>query len=138
MDILSSLGIIHERINKLLQEELKQSGISMSCGHIWLLSIVYKNGGFVEIKELVITLEKKKTTISEMVNTLEKKGFLKKYQSIDDKRIFCVKTTEKAEEMKAEVMNIINIISEKMMLGISAENKSIAEDTMRLMAQNIK
>lgn len=138
MDILSSLGIIHERINKLLQEELKQSGISMSCGHIWLLSLVYRNGGSIEIRDLVKTLEKKKTTISEMVSTLERKGFLIKFQSMDDKRIFCVKTTGKADEIEEEVMKVIHIISAKIMKDISVENISMTEETMSKMAQNIK
>jgi len=138
MDTLSSLGIIHERINKELQNALKDVGIKVSCGHIWLLTLVYQNGGFIEIRELVRTLEKKKTTVSEMVGTLERNGYLKKYQSVEDKRIFCVKTTPKADQMKDEILRIVESISKKITMDISGEDLALTEKTIEKMAHNLK
>jgi len=137
LDILSSLGIIRQRIDKELQESLKDVGINISCGHVWLLSLVYNNGGEIEIKSLVSALEKKKTTISEMVVTLEKRGLLEKYQSSYDKRIYCVKATEKAELLKDDIQDVINKIASKVMLDIKDEDISITARTIQKMVDNL-
>ncbi len=48
-----------------------------------------------------------KTTVSEIVNTLEKNGYLKKFRSTEDKRIYCVKTTEEADRIKPIIEEVM-------------------------------
>lgn len=138
MNILVSLGIIRERINKELQHKLKENGIGINCGHIWLISLVYLKDGKVEIKELVKQLEKKKSTVTEMINTLEKNGFLVKYQSKEDKRVYYVETTTKAEEMKPQIMDIIKGIKDKLLNSFSEEDQEVFNKHLNRMINNIE
>ncbi|MCS5422569.1 MULTISPECIES: MarR family winged helix-turn-helix transcriptional regulator [Psychrilyobacter] len=138
MDLLVALGIIRERINKELQKKLKQNSIDISCGHIWLLSVVYSNNGRSEIKELVKQLEKKKSTVTEMINTLEKNGYLVKYQSKEDKRVYYVETTDRAEEMKDHILTIVENIKKKMFLSFSDGDKDILGELMMKIIGDLK
>lgn len=135
MDLLVALGIVRERINKELQSGLKQNGIDINCGHIWLLSLVYLNNGRLEIKELVKQLEKKKSTVTEMINTLEKNGYLVKYQSKEDKRVYYVETTTKAEDMKGHILAIVEGIKDKMFSSFSnSDKKKLSKLMMRIIS----
>jgi len=138
MDILSALGVLHEGINSELQKKLWDVDIKLSCGHVWLLTVVYQNGGTVEIRELVNALKKKKTTISEMVATLEKKGLLEKFQSSRDKRIYCVKTTDKSEELKSRIQETVKEIAFKIMLDISKDEEEVVSKIMMKLINNIE
>lgn len=137
MDLLVALGITRERINKELQNRLKENDINISCGHIWLLSLVYSNGGQSEIKELVRQLEKKKSTVTEMINTLEKNGYLIKYQSKEDKRVYYVETTEKANAMKEDILNMVEDIKRKMFSSFSHKEKETLSELMMKIVNNL-
>ncbi|WBW95174.1 MarR family winged helix-turn-helix transcriptional regulator [Oceanirhabdus sp. W0125-5] len=138
MDVLVALGIIRERINKELQIKLKENGIGINCGHIWLMSIVYFNDGKVEIKELVKQLEKKKSTITEMINTLEKNDFLIKYQSKEDKRVYYVEATTKAQEIKPQILDIIEEIKNKLLHSFLQDEKGSLNGYLERMVKNIE
>ncbi|MCM1992820.1 MarR family winged helix-turn-helix transcriptional regulator [Oceanirhabdus seepicola] len=137
MDFLVALGIIRERINKELQNKLKENGIGINCGHIWIISLVYLNDGKIEIKELVRQLEKKKSTVTEMINTLEKNGFLVKYQSTEDKRVYFVETTAKANEMKPLILDIIKGIKNRLLKSFLEEEQEVLNSYLERMVNNI-
>ncbi len=107
MEALSVLGTFHEKANSTLQKRLKDKDIPISCGHIALLMLVFQNNGFMEIRQIVNIMKKRKTTVSEIVNTLEKNGYLKKFRSTEDKRIYCVKTTEEADRIKPIIEEVM-------------------------------
>lgn len=138
MDFLVSLGIIREKINKELQLKLKQNGIDINCGHIWLISLVYLKDGKVEIKELVSQLQKKKSTVTEMINTLEKNGFLVKYQSKDDKRVYYVEATAKAKKMEPLILEIIEGIKNKLFNTFSEKEQEVLNSYLEKMVNNIE
>jgi len=138
MDILSALGVLHEGINSELQKKLWDVDIKLSCGHVWLLTVVYQNGGTVEIRELVTVLKKKKTTISEMVATLEKRGLLEKFQSSRDKRIYCVKTTAKSEDLRIRIQATVKEIATNIMSDVSSDEEEVVGKIMMKMISNIK
>ena len=137
MDFLVGLGIIRERINKELQLKLKENGIGINCGHIWLISLVYLNDGKIEIKELVNQLEKKKSTVTEMINTLEKNEFLVKFQSNEDKRVYYVEATAKANEMKPLILDIINGIKNKLLNSFLEEEQEVLNSYLERIVNNI-
>ena len=135
--ILDTLGIIQERLNVKLQTSLKEMGLNVHCGHIWLLMLVYENQGEIEIKELVRRLEKKKTTVSDMITTLEKKGYLIKKQSLKDKRIYLVQTTEKAELIKPNILVALEEIQCEMFKGISQQSLEETSNILLTISQNL-
>ena len=137
MDILTALGVIRERINKTLKDELKNSSVDVNCNHMWLLSVVYFNGDKIEIKELIKSLEKKKSTVTEIINTLEKNGLLIRSQSEDDKRIYYVETTKKAKEMKPEILKVIEKIQSKVFDGFSVDETVILSKLILKVVDNL-
>ena len=137
MDILTALGVIRERINKTLKDELKNSSVDINCNHMWLLSVVYFNDDKIEIKELIKSLEKKKSTVTEIINTLEKNGLLIRSQSESDKRIYYVETTKKAKEMKPEILKVIEKIQSKVFDGFSVDETVILSKLILKVVDNL-
>ena len=137
MDILTALGVIRERINKTLKDELKNSSVDINCNHMWLLSVVYFNDDKIEIKELIKSLEKKKSTVTEIINTLEKNGLLIRSQSENDKRIYYVETTKKAKEMKPEILKVIEKIQSKVFDGFSVDETVILSKLILKVVDNL-
>ena len=136
--ILNTMGIIQERINVELQKALKGLGLNIHCGHIWLLLTVYENDGEIEIKELVRILEKKKTTISDIITTLEKNGYLTKRQSLSDRRIYKVYVTSKAKEEKDIILKIVQDIQDKMFKNISENNMKVTDEVLVKISTNLQ
>lgn len=135
-DIMIMTGIC-ELIHQKLDSELKKEKINMKCSHMGLLNIVNDNDGRANIKDIVSQLDKKKSTVTEMINSLEKKGYLLKYQSKEDKRIYYVEMTEKAKNLTNSTYSIMNTVSAQMKISFSEEEQNQLSDFMERIHKNL-
>jgi DNA-binding MarR family transcriptional regulator len=122
---------LRTKINDYLREQLKECGhgdLVPSYGA--LLSIVYRNGGTVQIKIIYDSLHKQKTTITEMINRLVKLGYLTKSQCCEDKRITYVTQTEKAVEFRTDFDRISGELKAKIYHGFDEDEKQKFVDLM--------
>lgn len=111
-------------INNFFKEKLKECGhdvIKPSYGK--LLSIVYDEGGTVQIKSICDALLKKKPTVTEMINRMIKLGYLAKTQCCKDRRVSYVTLTPKAVDFKEDFDRISEELYTKMFQGFSEEEK---------------
>ena len=138
MESLTVLGTFHEKANSTLQKRLKDKDIPVSCGHITLLMLVFQNNGFMEIRQIVKILKKRKTTVSEIVNTLEKNGYLKKFRSTEDKRIYCVKTTKEAELLKPVIEEVLQNMHKDVVANVSEEEIAVLVKVLNQFIVNLE
>ncbi len=97
---------------------LKDSGISSEQG--LLLKMVYEEPGCTQTK-LSESLQKDKTTITRMIDTLEKKGKLYRESCCDDRRVYKIYITDEVAKKVEELAPLFEernkelreIISEK-------------------------
>ncbi len=115
---------LRTRINEYLRDELK------ACGHGELvpsygsvLSVVYKNGGHVQIKTIYDSLCKQKTTITESINRLVKLGYLTKETCPTDARCTYVQATEKAMAFQPDFQRISQELRERLFCGFTGEEQ---------------
>lgn len=117
-------SLLRTKINDYLKEQLKACGYDdLVPSYGALLSIVYRNGGTVQIKVIYDSLLKQKTTITEMVNRLVKLGYLTKTQCTEDKRVTYVSLTEKANNFKVDFDRISKELMDKIYGGFSDDEK---------------
>lgn len=118
-------SLLRTHINQFLKNKLKEvDNEDLVPSYGALLSIVYKNGGKVQIKTIYDTLLKQKPTITEMIKRLVKLGYLKKEGSEEDKRINYVVATEKALAFQKDFDLISQELSEKVFEGFTEEEKN--------------
>lgn len=117
-------SLLNTMINDFLKNKLKETGNDdIVPSHGAILSIVYTNGGRVQIKTICDTLLKQKTTITEMINRLVRLGYLTKEGSNEDKRMTYVVATQKALDYYENFEMISNQLLTKVYQGFSEEEK---------------
>jgi Transcriptional regulators len=130
-------SLLRTRINDYLREQLKEYGYSdLMPSHGAVLSIVYKNGGTVQIKVIYDILRKQKTTITESINRLVKLGYLTKAQCISDRRVTYVSLTEKSKAFKRDFDEISAELKEKVYKGFSEEEQQQLVDLLNRAIEN--
>ncbi|MCI2062874.1 MAG: MarR family transcriptional regulator [Eubacteriaceae bacterium] len=124
-------SLLRTKINDYLKEQLKECGYDdLVPSYGALLSIVYRNGGTVQIKVIYDSLLKQKTTITEMINRLVKLGYLTKSQCTEDKRVTYVSVTERSKAFKSDFDRISRELMNKIYGGFSEKEKQEFVDFM--------
>jgi DNA-binding MarR family transcriptional regulator len=122
---------LRTKINEFLRDELKKSGYAdLVPSYGAVLSVVYKNGGNVQIKTIYDSLCKQKTTITESINRLVKLGYLTKEACSTDARCTYVQATQKALEFRSDFERISMELREKIFSNFSEEEKQQFVDMM--------
>ena len=133
MGIAAYTSQLHTKINEFLRDELKACGygeLIPSYGSV--LSVIYRNGGKVQIKTIYDSLCKQKTTITESINRLVELGYLEKETCPTDARCTFVKATDKAWAFREDFSRISDALKEKIFHGFTEqEQQQLAELLVR-------
>lgn len=100
---------IHHLGRRVFSELLKDRGLEIGPGQGRILFALWQGDG-VPINELIKKTLLRKSTLSELLDNLEKAGLVKRVQSDEDKRMVLVKLTEKTRQM----LNVYLDVSQKM------------------------
>ena len=131
MGVASYTSQLRTKINEFLRDELKACGygeLVPSYGSV--LSVVYKNDGYVQIKTIYDSLSKQKTTITESINRLTKLGYLTKETCPTDARCTYVQATEKALAFREDFGRISKELRERIFRGFTDEEQQRLAELM--------
>jgi DNA-binding MarR family transcriptional regulator len=139
MGVASYTSQLRTKINEFLRDELKACG----CGELVpsygsVLSVVYKNGGKVQIKTIYDSLSKQKTTITESINRLVELGYLTKETCPTDARCTYVQATEKALAFQADFGRISKELQEKIFRDFTEEEQQRLAELMVRAIENFE
>jgi DNA-binding MarR family transcriptional regulator len=130
---------LRTKINEYLRDELKACGygeLVPSYGSV--LSVVYQNGGNVQIKTIYDSLCKQKTTITESINRLVELGYLTKQTCPTDARCTYVQATEKALAFREDFGRISEELRKKTFKGFSEGEQQLLADLMVRAIENFQ
>jgi DNA-binding MarR family transcriptional regulator len=139
MGVAAYTSQLRTKINEFLRDELKASGygeLVPSYGSV--LSVVYKNGGKVQIKTIYDSLSKQKTTITESINRLVELGYLTKETCPTDARCTYVQATEKAQAFREDFGRISKELRERIFRGFTDEEQQRLADMMARAIENFE
>ena len=123
-NLLYSISTIRRRAFAFLQAELKKVGIEdlpPSYGDI-LFAIDRKDG--LSIKEICEISNKDKSTVSLIVNNLEKNGYVLKERDENDGRSLKIRLSKKAQREGKKMMEISRKLQEQIYQGLNEEDKA--------------
>ena len=89
---------IHHLGRRVFSELLKERGLDIGPGQGRILFALWQKDG-VPINELIKKTLLRKSTLSELIDSLESAGHVKRVQSDEDKRKVLVELTEKTRQM---------------------------------------
>jgi DNA-binding MarR family transcriptional regulator len=93
-----------QQVIQMLLEEEGVDGIDPSHGTI--LSVLLEKEGPMQMKEIAKLTRRDKSTITSLVNRIEKEGYVKKIKSIEDRRVTYIELTERGLALKEPFFNI--------------------------------
>ena len=98
----------------------------------------YRTAG--EIKQIQLTelLNCEPSTITNMVKTLEKKGFVSRKKDPNDGRVTRVCLTEKGWEVREPIKEIWRNQQEKLLKGLTEETRVLLNELLQQMEKNLR
>jgi DNA-binding MarR family transcriptional regulator len=109
-NIISKISLIRNKANDFIIAELKKIGINnLAPSHGHILHTLYKKDG-IPMKEITEKINKKKNTVTILINKLIKNGYIYKTTCPEDKRLSKIYLTDKGKSFE----NNFNMISDRL------------------------
>lgn len=123
--VISVIANIHNNANKLIVDELKKHNLTgLAPSHGDILILLYQNEEGVPMNKITSTINKDKSTVTALVNKLEKMELLTKFKHEIDSRSTMVKLTKKGLDTKPIVLDQISTkLLDKTYKGFSHDEK---------------
>ena len=111
--LYSYLSRAHHRSRIFMDEELRKKGITdLGYSHIRIMIVLYAFKT-LSMKEITEKISKDKSTVTILVNKLEKKGYVRKRVCSKDRRVMHLELGERAEEVIGVIFDVSEIFHRK-------------------------
>ena len=130
--------LFHELIKKLhhkRREKLEQLGLYR--GQPPILFTLYEKDGKTQ-KEIAEVMKIQASTVTKMIQRMEKSGFITRKNDENDKRVMRVYLTDKGKEIESKLREVMKEIGEKTFVNISFEEKIILKRVFMQMYDNLE
>lgn len=133
------VGYVTENSMKLVSEafsqELKDSGVTRIQ---WIA--LYYLGKFEKIRQVHLAkkMNLKPSTITRLLDRLEREGLIDRKTNLEDKREIFVSLTEKGREKRKEVYKFGKIFNDKLVKDISLKELQTFEKILKKIVNNVK
>ena len=104
---------------------------------VMVMKMIHENGGSVGQKDIEKAFEVRRSTVTSAMQTLEKKGFIVRSPHPDDSRAKIVTLTKSGIEKNRKLINFIEERDEKLLSGLSSEEKDTLSALLLKLSMNI-
>lgn len=129
---------ISNRFRRLADENLQKEEITIS--QLRVIAFISKKGknGTVYQKELEDHLCVRRSSVTSLLQNMEKNGILTRGGSEKDARIKTLILTEKGKKLDEKLIYYINTLEENLMDGFSPEEKEVLQGYLLRMVENLE
>ena len=135
--IIPHIGKTFKMLGILVKEQARERGIDMTREQFILLKMLHLNDG-VPQSELAFIAENNKSSITRLINTMEKKNLVARIPSTEDGRVNHIYLTKKGRSVFTEVFPLVNNLRLEIEQGISEKEMQITINVLQKMLKNIK
>jgi len=122
--IIAQIARIRESANALIEAELRKRSIKgIVPAHGAALVFLFQQKKPVPIKAVVESTRRVKSTVTVMINTLEKYGYVQKTPCETDSRVTYVELTTKGRKLKKDFDEISTILREKIYWNMAKRDR---------------
>ena len=129
---------IHQLSGRVFARKLKEEGvheINPSQGRILFALWEQDN---IPITELSHRTQLEKSTLTSMLNRLEREGFVERVRSTDDKRKICIRRTKKDKAFQKSYLEITDSMAKLIYQGRSADEVNQFEEFLTKVLENLE
>lgn len=123
--IVHFISKIKKVMIKFIESEIQKRHIKdlvPAYGNI--LTVLYDHNGALSMKEISSLLGKEKSTVTELINKLEKLGYIRKEKSDLDKRVTNILLTNQGLALESNFVEISNNLNAKAFNSFTEDEKS--------------
>jgi DNA-binding MarR family transcriptional regulator len=137
--ILGQIARIRESVNLLIEEELRLRGIvGIVPAHGPVLHFLFRQNEAVPIKSLVEESGRVKSTVTGIVNTLERHGYISKQGCDQDARSVRIALTEKGRGVKHDFEEISRLVLGRCYGEMPEEERGRLVELLCVIEENLK
>ena len=134
--LYSSIARLFHRNRCFMDEQLRKRGITeLGFSHIRIIIIlhVFK---VLSMKEVTEKISKDKSTVTILVNKLEKKGYLRKKVCEEDRRVTYLELEDKAKEILNIIFEVSDIFQSRVEKILDEEERKMFIKIMSKLIEN--
>jgi len=137
--IAGQIGRIREKANALVENELKNRGIKgIVPAHGPVLAFLLRQSEPVPIKAVVENVRRVKSTVTVMINTLEKHGYIRKLPCETDSRVTYVELTPKGRRLRKDFEEISQTLLSKLYGDMSKKDRERLVEQLESIEDNLR
>ena len=137
--IISQIARIRESANLLIGKELRKRSIEgIVPAHGPVLFFLFQQKKPVPIKAVVESARRVKSTVTVMINTLEKYGYIKKSPCEKDRRVTYVELTPKGRKLRKDFEQISRALIDKLYGDMNKKDRQLLVSRLDAIETNIR
>lgn len=137
--IVGQISRIRELANLLIEKELEKRSIEgVVPAHGPVLRFLFQQKEPVPIKDVVDAAGRVKSTVTVMMNTLEKHGYIRKAECRKDNRVVRVELTAKGKKLRRDFEAISRILRDKVYGTMSPKDRQVLVDLLGVIESNLR
>ena len=136
-DIVPWIGKTAKLIGYHITDKLREEGIDLSKDQFILLMYLRDEDGLQQ-KQLAFITNRSKTSLTRMINTLEKKGYVKRSSAEDDKRIKYIYLTSHGSDLLLKALPLVKKIIYALQDRVSIADLQTTRKVLHQIRLNIK
>lgn len=136
--IVAQIARIRESSNALIETELRKrsiKGIVPAHGPVLVFLLQQKKP--VPIKTVVENVRRVKSTVTVMINTLERHGYLRKLPCQTDNRVTLVELTPTGRKLRKDFDEISSILLNKLYQGVNKKDRQQVVSILDVIERNL-
>jgi len=137
--IIAQIARIRESANALIETELRKRSIKgIVPAHGAALVFLFQQKKPVPIKAVVESVRRVKSTVTVMINTLEKYGYVQKTPCETDSRVTYVELTPKGRKLKKDSDEISTVLRKKIYGNMAMRDREVLIKLLTEIEKNIR
>lgn len=134
--LYSNVARLYHKNRCFMNEQLRKRGITeLGFSHIRIIIMLYIFK-VLSMKEITEKISKDKSTVTILVNKLEKKGYIRKKVCDEDRRVTYLELEEKAEEILNIIFELSDTFQKRVEKILDEEERKIFIKTMSKLIEN--
>jgi len=137
--IVGQIARIREQANLLIERELRERSITgIVPAHGSVLVFLFQQSKPVPIKMIVEDVRRAKSTVTAMVNTLERHGYVRKLPCESDNRVTYVELTPKGRRFRKDFDDISKSLLDRVYGDMSVKDRERLVRQLEQIEQNLR
>jgi DNA-binding MarR family transcriptional regulator len=137
--IVGQIARVREQANLLIETELRKRSITgIVPAHGSVLVFLFQQSKPVPIKMIVEDVRRAKSTVTAMVNTLERHGYVRKLPCESDNRVTYVELTPKGRRFRKDFDDISKSLLDRVYGDMSVKDRERLVRQLEQIEQNLR